>query len=104
MDEPPVTTSLLTRQHTVETRRATAPAWDFFELLGHIGHRNGRTTIRIMATAISTAVKPSRPLEIRHVSGGGDEAHVCLIVALFDFFSCHCAFVCLGAGKCLGVE
>jgi hypothetical protein len=65
MDEPSVTTFFLTRQHTDKTERATflcigSGSWDLFELLGQIGHGNGRTTIRIMATAISSAAKRSR--------------------------------------------
>ena len=70
MDEPSVTTFLLTRQRTDKTGRATltpkllcigsAQHGIFIELLGQIGHGNGRMTVRNMATAISTAAKPSR--------------------------------------------
>ena len=65
MDEPSVTTFLLTRQHTAKTGRATflcigSASLGFLRATGQTGHGNGRTTIRIMATAISTAAKPSR--------------------------------------------
>jgi hypothetical protein len=67
-----------------------APAWDFFELMGHRprqrqndhkDHGNG--------DQYSGQAKPPHWKSVMFWVAA-DVAHVCLMVALFDFFSCHC--------------
>ena len=86
----------LTRQHAAKTGRPPnfsaleAPAWDFFELMGdgprqrqndHKDHGNG--------DQYSGQAKPPHWKSVMFWVAA-DVAHVCLMVALFDFFSCHC--------------